>query len=179
MQFPVILLLGIGVYGVIQAHAYCTSQCYEKNIAPSGVASQSSLFGGFGPALAIDGNANSNFNKGSCAHTNNDAGSWWRVDLLRPWKIKSVVYVNQATCCPNRLLGAEIRIGNSPDNNNPVCGTISESDIQLGSITWMHCHGMEGRYVTVIIPNRKEYLTVCELEVYPVLQDQSSGIVGK
>ncbi|XP_029441961.1 fucolectin-6-like, partial [Rhinatrema bivittatum] len=156
-----------------QAHTYCDPQPHEKNIAPSGVASQSSLHNNKGPELAIDGNANSHYERGSCSHTGLDAVTWWRLDLLRNWKIRSVVLVNRGDCCPERLLGASVRIGNSPYNTNPVCCTITESDIQAGSIIRLCCHGMEGRYVSVVLPQQKGWLSLCEVEVYPDLPYQS------
>ena len=30
---------------------------------------------------AVDGNPDTNFNKGHCSHTKEDTPSWWRVDL--------------------------------------------------------------------------------------------------
>ncbi|XP_050958500.1 fucolectin-5-like [Labeo rohita] len=65
---------------------------------------------------------------------------------------------------PSRLNGAEIRIGNSLENNgsnNPRCAVISF--IPAGLSATFECNGMEGRYINVVIPGREEYLTV---EVY-------------
>lgn len=44
------------------------------------------------------------------------------------------------------------------------CGTIT--DTTPGSISTISCNGMEGRYVTITIPDRVESLTLCEVEVY-------------
>ena len=44
------------------------------------------------------------------------------------------------------------------------CAVISS--IPAGFSETFECNGMEGRYVTVVIPGRAEYLTLCEVEVY-------------
>ncbi|XP_030045990.1 uncharacterized protein LOC115460340 [Microcaecilia unicolor] len=169
MYFSLILLLGI--YGGIQANSDCSPRPSEKNIALTGEATQISVdYNGFAN-LAIDGNSNTNYYKGSCSHTSFYLSPWWRLDLKRSWKIGSIVVVNRGDCCSERLQGAQIRIGNSPDNNNPTCGIIT--DIRLGSSTRLCCHGMEGRYVSVVMPSRQQWLTICEVEVYPVLEDQN------
>ncbi|KAL3064826.1 hypothetical protein OYC64_000955 [Pagothenia borchgrevinki] len=66
-----------------------------------------------------------------------------------------------------RLNGAEIRIGDSLENNgnsNPRCAAISS--IPAGFTETFECNGMDGRYVTIVIPGRNEYLVFCEVEVY-------------
>ncbi|XP_029448211.1 fucolectin-5-like [Rhinatrema bivittatum] len=171
MQFPVIFLLGIGVFGGIQADTDCSPKPDEKNIALTGVATQSSVGYDGPPGLAIDGNQDSNHLRGSCMHTGYDKNPWWQVDLQKSWKVKSVVVVNRGDCCSERLKGAEIRVGDRADNNNPVCGTIT--DISLGSVSRFCCNGMEGRFISVVIPNHAEWLQLCEVEVYPALQDHS------
>ncbi|XP_066577279.1 fucolectin [Amia ocellicauda] len=159
-----VLLLGLGV-----AHGCCPG---AKNVALQGKATQSSILQGpvgfMGIAMnAIDGNHESNYHKGSCTHTTQDLAPWWRVDLLKPHKVAKVIITNRGDCCPERLAGAEIRIGNSLENygnNNPRCATISSATI--GEV--FNCGDMEGRYVNVVIPDRNEYLTLCEVEVIGV-----------
>ncbi|XP_053321973.1 pentraxin fusion protein-like [Spea bombifrons] len=137
------------------------------NLARSGTASQSSTYSYSVPtseaSLAIDGNKETNYHLHACAHTNGDYGAWWRLDLQKSFKIDAVVIVNRMDCCQNRLHGAQIRVGNSGSNNDPLCGTIT--DVSQSCIP-LCCNGMEGRYITVTIPGRAEYLTLCEVEVY-------------
>ncbi|XP_030076360.1 fucolectin-5 isoform X2 [Microcaecilia unicolor] len=171
MHFPLILLLGIGVYRGIEADSDCSPRPGEKNIASTGVATQSSLYLKDFPRLANDGIRSTYYYKGFCSCTTKESNPWWRLDLQRTWKIRSVVLVNPSDCCINLLWGAQIRIGNRSDNNNPVCGTITNA--AAGSSTRLCCAGMEGRYVSVVIPGRKEWLSLCEVEVYPMLQDES------
>ncbi|XP_044138163.1 fucolectin-like [Bufo gargarizans] len=136
------------------------------NIARNGEASQDSDYHGdnLGCAKkAIDGVKNVNYFKGFCAHNNGRRDPWWKVDLKKTYTISHVVITNRMDCCPQRLLGAEIRVGNSPDNNNPVCGTVNNAvDATLNFC----CNGMEGQFISVVIPGRSEWLSLCEVEVY-------------
>ncbi|XP_051791522.1 uncharacterized protein si:ch211-215k15.4 [Erpetoichthys calabaricus] len=145
-----------------------------ENVALRGKATQSQILGGqWGylgdPGNAIDGNRNSNAYQGSCSHTESHNSPWWRVDLLEKHKVHQVVIANRGDCCPERINGAEIRIGDSlqnEGNSNPRCATITS--IPAGISSSYNCNGMEGRYVNVVIPEKKEYLTLCEVEVYAV-----------
>ncbi|XP_035254862.1 fucolectin-like [Anguilla anguilla] len=96
----------------------------DENAAIGKMANQSSIFGNYGPYRAIDGNRNANLGYGgSCTHTNEEMKPWWRVDLFNVHNISSVVVTNRGDCCPERLNGAEIRIGNSlvdNGNSNPL-----------------------------------------------------------
>lgn len=49
------------------------------------------------------------------------------------------------------------------------CAVISS--IPAGESKAFKCHGMEGRWVNVLIPGRSEYLTLCEVEVYAESSD--------
>ncbi|XP_062278424.1 uncharacterized protein LOC133983374 [Scomber scombrus] len=137
------------------------------NIARGGKVTQSTLYGKAVPERAIDGNRASNWGQASCSATMNNPKPWWRLDLLRSYKINTITITNRRDCCPNRINGAEIRIGNSLSDNgnaNPRCTVISS--IPAGNTKTFQCNGMVGRYVNIVIPGRKEYLTLCEVEVY-------------
>ena len=86
-----------------------------ENLALQGKASQSSLYM-FGTAYnAIDGNPGSKWEDGSCTHTKNNISPWWRLDLRRTHKVFTVKVTNREED-PERLNGAEIRIGDSLEN---------------------------------------------------------------
>ncbi|XP_039662591.1 uncharacterized protein LOC120562764 isoform X2 [Perca fluviatilis] len=143
-----------------------TGQPSDPNIARRGNVIQSSLHGNAVPERAIDGNRASDWAQGSCTHTNNDFKPWWRLDLLKTYKINTVTITNRGDCCPERINGAVIRIGNSLSDNgngNPRCAVISS--IKAGTSQTFVCNGMKGRYVNIVIPGRQEYLTLCEVEV--------------
>uniref|UniRef100_H3ADE6 Fucolectin tachylectin-4 pentraxin-1 domain-containing protein n=1 Tax=Latimeria chalumnae TaxID=7897 RepID=H3ADE6_LATCH len=143
----------------------------QNNVALKGTATQSSKRDQLGvPEHAINGNKNSGYL--SCTHTGHGTGPWWRVDLQQPYRISAVVITNRGDCCWERLRGAEIYIGNSLEKNgtlNPRCASISS--VAKGSTDSYCCNQLVGRYITIAIPTREEYLTLCEVEVY-------GGLVG-
>ncbi|XP_066434343.1 fucolectin-3-like [Eleutherodactylus coqui] len=111
---------------------------------------------------SIDGNKDTTYKVGSCSHTIHTSNPWWQVDLKKVYSISKVILTNKMDCCSERLLAAEVRIRNCPNNRNPVCGTVTS----LASATLPFCcNGMVGQYVSVGIPGRVEYLTLCEVEV--------------
>ncbi|XP_072363998.1 fucolectin-like [Scyliorhinus torazame] len=138
------------------------------NLSGTARATQSSVYDFHsGPINAVDGNTDSNWGRSSCTATQNDLNPWWRADLHRSQEIHSVRITNRGDCCPERLNGAEIRIGDSLDNNgnnNPICATINS--LAAGESETFECRRMRGRYVNVIIPGRHEYLSLCEVEIY-------------
>ncbi|KAL0961812.1 hypothetical protein UPYG_G00332010 [Umbra pygmaea] len=136
---------------------------HTVNLAFNGVAAQSSLYNYSWASIAIDGDKDS----GSCTHTQKETNPWWRVDLRGLYRVRTVSITNRGDCCAERLDGAEIRIGNSLENNgvmNPRCAVISH--IPAGETHYFQCNEMEGRYVVVVIPGRAKWLTLCEVDVY-------------
>ncbi|XP_063055996.1 uncharacterized protein LOC134449818 [Engraulis encrasicolus] len=148
----------------VEIYGYLTPT--GENVALRGKATQSDLHSFRVASNAIDGNRDGVYDHGSCTCTKPHLNPWWRVDLLQTYKVFSVIITNIVEAA-SRLNGAEIRIGNSLDNNginNPRCAVISS--IPAGISETFQCNGMEGRYVTVVIPGREEYLNLCEVEVY-------------
>ncbi|XP_072550442.1 uncharacterized protein [Salminus brasiliensis] len=149
------------------------------NLALKGRATQSSLLTsgtlrGFGRAQnAIDGNRNSDLKKGSCTETEKESFPWWRMTLHQKYIISSVALTNRGDCCSERLDGAEIRIGDSLENDgkdNPLCATVSS--IPAGQTKHYECSSLlEGSYVTVVLP-REGTLSLCEVEVFGFSTDQ-------
>ncbi|XP_075705059.1 fucolectin-4-like [Rhinoderma darwinii] len=161
-----ILLSSVFLIGSLALALGCRLEPGASNIARNGEASQQSVYQhsvmGYAKK-AIDGVKDTTYIKGSCTHTNAVKDPWWKLDLKQIYKISNVVLTNRQDCCAKRLMEAEVRIGNSPDNNNPVCGKVTS--VAAATITFC-CNGMEGQYVSVVIPGRTEYLTLCEVEVY-------------
>ncbi|XP_050970354.1 uncharacterized protein LOC127167959 [Labeo rohita] len=151
----ILSLSEIGVYGYLAG-----------NMAVDGAATQSSTFMSWFAEKAIDSNRGLQKNT-SCSSTLNETNPWWRLDLRDVYKIRKVVVTNRNDCCPEQINGAEIRIGNSLENNgndNPICAVIPA--IPAGESYNYSCSGMEGRYVNLIIPGDMKILTLCEVEVY-------------
>uniref|UniRef100_A0A3Q3LXT0 Fucolectin tachylectin-4 pentraxin-1 domain-containing protein n=1 Tax=Mastacembelus armatus TaxID=205130 RepID=A0A3Q3LXT0_9TELE len=159
------------VLSLCEVEVFHSDYAYSPNVALKGHATQSSTLSAFTDASkAIDGRRNSFYSSGFCSHTaENEADPWWRVDLQQTYTVTTVKVTNRGDCCAERLGGAEIRIGNSLDNNgnnNPRCAFISH--IRAGKTKTFLCEGgnMEGRFVNVIIPGTRKTLTLCEVEVY-------------
>ncbi|KAM6411120.1 uncharacterized protein J5M81_001118 isoform 1-T1 [Pluvialis apricaria] len=138
-----------------------------QNVALGRPAAQSSVLdASSGAANAVDGNRDGNWEHGSCAHTTEEPEPWWRVDLGRRHAVYAVVVKNRHDCCWESLKGAEVRVGDSlvdRGRRNPVCGTIT--DAGRGSLSTVCCHGLRGRYVSILIPGREDALVLCEVEV--------------
>ncbi len=67
-----------------------------ENIAPKGVAKQSSMYADAAAKRANDGNTNGEYAKGSVAHTSgNDNDPWWEVDLKAAKPVDRVVVWNR------------------------------------------------------------------------------------
>ncbi|KAG7469119.1 hypothetical protein MATL_G00125480 [Megalops atlanticus] len=162
----------------IRAHHHHT----EENVAIYGKATQSSLLHGGGAPYshasnAIDGNTEATFHMGTCTHTDTQNNPWWRVDLLRRYRITSVSITNRKDCCAERINGAQIRIGDSLDNNgnsNPLCAVVGS--IPAGWTQTFHCSSpMVGRLVNVFLPGYQKVLTLCEVQASAVPIPVCSG----
>ncbi|XP_072269315.1 pentraxin fusion protein-like [Pyxicephalus adspersus] len=114
---------------------------------------------------AIDGVKDLNYYNGYCSHTLKEYSPWWKLDLKMKYKINYVEISGRSDCsfCFERLKCAEIRIGDNSDNNNPVCDVITNTSVATTSYC---CYGMEGQFLSIVIPNHTEFLTLCEVEVY-------------
>uniref|UniRef100_A0A674DYS2 Si:ch211-215k15.4 n=1 Tax=Salmo trutta TaxID=8032 RepID=A0A674DYS2_SALTR len=174
MMFLLLTLLGL---------ACSIGATIPRNLALRGKATQSDLienpWHGYSHASnAIDGNRDSHFHHGSCTATDESTSPWWRVDLLDTYIVTSIIVTNRGDAVPERLNGAEIRIGNSLVDNgihNPLAKTISS--VPAGSsLTLAFDPSFEGRYVTVVLPGEKRLLTLCEVEVYGYLAPTGDNV---
>ncbi|XP_026087270.1 fucolectin-4-like isoform X2 [Carassius auratus] len=138
------------------------------NLALGAAAVQSSTYDYLGAAQnGIDGNRQSNYFLGSCTHTAGGSNPWWRVDLKKAHKITRVRITNRGDCCAERLIGAQIRIGNSlayNGNSNQLVRIIGY--IQPGGTQTFDFTPVKGRYVNIFLPGLNKYLTLCEVEVF-------------
>nr|XP_015209595.1 PREDICTED: uncharacterized protein LOC102686556 isoform X1 [Lepisosteus oculatus] len=172
----ILTLCEVEVYAVCPPKT-CPRFWNETNVALKGAANQSSTFSPTGLASnAIDGNQNPNYFSWSCSHTQKNFGPWWRLDLKTRFRISWVLIVNRQDCCSERLEGAEVLIGDGlleQTDENIWCGTVEK--VSPGSIHKLCCYGIKARFVNIIIPNREEYLSLCEVEVYGVLPLHNLG----
>ena len=84
---------------------------FEENLAYQKDTAQSSIGDQGVSSRAVDGNSNTRWNGGSCAHTLDEKQPWWRVDLGNVELVNEVYVVNRGDCCGNRLNPFEIRVG--------------------------------------------------------------------
>ncbi|CAJ1063012.1 fucolectin-1-like [Xyrichtys novacula] len=162
MKYSSVLLLHL-LLGTCAAYNY-------QNVALRGKATQSTRLVNIlaSASNAIDGNRDNDYNHGSCTHTLAQVNPWWRVDLLDHYIITSIVVTNRGDCCPERINGAQIHVGNSLRDNgvaNPLVGVIPQ--IQAGrSLNITFTRLVEGRYVTITLTGAGKVLSLCEVEVY-------------
>ncbi|XP_077999949.1 fucolectin-like [Glandiceps talaboti] len=137
------------------------------NIAEGKTATQSSDYQGNDPNRAIDGNTNSAFTGNSCSHTEPDHNAWWRVDLGQSYPVYEVVVTNRQDCCLERLLNAEVRVGDFLSiAGNKICGELVGKDRIYHETMTFHCDKpVLGRYVSIQINGRVDNLHVCEVQV--------------
>ncbi|XP_077196910.1 uncharacterized protein LOC143838891 [Paroedura picta] len=139
----------------------------DPNIAVGKISSQSSTFETEGESRkAVDGSLANSYANGECTLTKKEFEPWWMVDLVSAFQVSAVVVTNRGDCCETRIKGAEILIGDLPEKGgtmNPRCATISSMD--LGETMTFNCAGMQGQYVTITIPGRREFLSLCEVQV--------------
>ncbi|XP_073501180.1 uncharacterized protein [Phyllobates terribilis] len=149
-----------------------------KNVAPQGIPAQSSYYGSRSEVgKVIDGSLSSNYMAGECTHTRKEMGPWWNLDLKSTYRISSVAITNRGDCCRERINGAEIRIGDSAEDGgigNPRCGVVFR--MNYGETLSFNCKGMEGRYVTIVLPDQKQYLSLCEVQVFGELVETSPEV---
>ncbi|KTF77520.1 hypothetical protein cypCar_00048682, partial [Cyprinus carpio] len=137
------------------------------NLATGKTAIQSTTFGSWFAEQGIDFSPGFTKSSSSCSSTTAQTNPWWRVDLRYIYRVSRVVITNRLDCCPERINGTEIRIGNSLENNgnnNSICAVISS--IPAGVSSTYTCNNMEGRYVNLVLPGDSKYLTLCEVKVY-------------
>uniref|UniRef100_A0A8C1QEY2 Fucolectin tachylectin-4 pentraxin-1 domain-containing protein n=1 Tax=Cyprinus carpio TaxID=7962 RepID=A0A8C1QEY2_CYPCA len=159
--------LNVVIPGDSKQLSLCEVRVYgNDSVKLSGHAVQSSVLEYYRADRAVDGIKHAPGPASFCTHTNSETNPWWRLDLLDNYYIRTVIITNRADCCPERLDGAEIRIGNSLENNgnnNPICAVIAS--IPIGASHSYSCPDMEGRYMNIVVPGNR-YLTLCEVEVY-------------
>ncbi|XP_052417056.1 uncharacterized protein LOC127961823 [Carassius gibelio] len=152
---------------------------FTGNLASDGSTTQSSTYDGWFAEKAIDGNRGLLGLPRGCSSTRAETNPWWRLDLNYVYSVSRVVVTNRIDCCVDQINGAEIRIGNSLENNgnnNPICAVIPA--IPEGSYGYS-CGEMKGRYVNLIIPGDMKTLTLCEVEVFGEEDGSPSGMVAR
>ncbi|XP_078619233.1 pentraxin fusion protein-like [Branchiostoma floridae x Branchiostoma japonicum] len=160
----------INVFGLATSSEY---RC-GHNLALNRMTTQSSkyIFNGddLGPEKAVDGLRGTAIYGGAneCTQTDAEYQPWWMVDLAGTYTVSHVSVLNRGDCCADRLRNFMVRVG--PDEDflqNAQCGDTYTDTPANGQTIMVHCNPhIEGRYVSIQLVGRVEYLSLCEVEVY-------------
>ncbi|XP_066269746.1 uncharacterized protein [Branchiostoma lanceolatum] len=157
-------------YSSTLLHAIDGTVVTERNVALNKKASQSSLFRSEYPAeRAVDGNTGTVlYPRQECTHTDQEYEPWWKVDLGDTYVISHVTVINRGDCCGERLRNFMVRVGPFEDiRENPPCGDIySETPSDGETIDVLCAEPISGRWVSVQLIGREDYLSLCEVQVF-------------
>jgi hypothetical protein len=141
------------------------------NLALGGTATQSSTYGEAHAALAVDGNVNGRFDRGSISHTSLEQQPWLQVDLGSTARIAEIEVFNRTDCCSERLHDYWLLA-----SNLPFAPGASLSDLLADPSIWKHHEravpcarrvvgvNATARYVRVQLAGQG-YLSLAELRV--------------
>jgi hypothetical protein len=127
---------------------------------------QSSTHGSSHAGLAVDGNTDGNFHRGSCTHTNSDSPmpAWWQVDLDGVASIDEVRIWNRGDCCSDRLRDFEVRLCTTVGcETSKRCGDVVSSAVAPSAMYTAVCEQSTARSVRIVVNNT---CTLCEVQVY-------------
>jgi hypothetical protein len=137
----------------------------SSNLALGRPTAQSSIRSSGYSSRAVDGNHNSRYHSQSCTHTRRDSnGPWWRVDLERVVDVSTIKITNRNDCCKTRIKNTKVYVGKTDIlSDAAVCGDVVYTN--TNPIVVKCTSSINGRYVWIKKTNR-EFLTLCEVEVY-------------
>ncbi|XP_059827519.1 fucolectin-like isoform X1 [Hypanus sabinus] len=159
------------LFATLCAKIPCTKS-QAGNVIAGVRATQSTTGAHFADASnAIDGNKDSRFRHSSCSRTRRQSRPWWRVDLENHYRVYVVSITSAKSRRCGRLNGAEIRIGDTLENNgnsNTLCARINS--MPSGQTVNFYCKpaGVHGRYINIFLPRCRSSLTLCEVEAFGV-----------
>ncbi|XP_078666203.1 uncharacterized protein LOC144908469 isoform X3 [Branchiostoma floridae x Branchiostoma belcheri] len=149
---------------------FSTGTSTETNVALNKMASQSSLLRSEYPAeRAVDGNTGTIlYPLKECTHTDLEYEPWWKVDLGDTYVISHVTVINRGDCCGERLRNFMVRVGPNEDfRENTPCGDIYSETPSEGETIDVRCEEpISGRWVSVQLIGREDYLSLCEVQVF-------------
>ncbi|CAH1259009.1 PKDREJ [Branchiostoma lanceolatum] len=156
---------------------HAATLCTGNNIAVGKTTEQSSvysswlsLFSSWEASNAVDGYKGSDENEPACAQTQSEVEPWWKLDLGGSYVVVRVRLLNRWNEQGERLEEFQVRVGENSDiSQNSICGrTTNQLDDppHSRSITVDCAQPITGRYVSVQLIDRTDYLTLCEVEVF-------------
>lgn len=140
---------------------------------------------------AVDGTRSGVWDDRSCTHTWDDLSGIgtsdpaWMVDMEQEQEVVAVRLWQRVDCCPERLQGVDVYVGNSPPEPGvPLADTLAQNElcasqvhVRAGDSEVVWCAGpassgadrggvLLGRYLYVVLPGPSKILTICEAEIY-------------
>ena len=132
------------------------------NVAVFGTASQSCTFQWGVASLAIDGNTDTNWMRGSVTHTCSMFEAWWKVDLAFETEINKISLWNRMDAVSERLSNSDVVI--LDNNNNEIASKYIGDTTGVEKITFEFAEGTFGNAVMVKLRG-SAYLSLAEVEV--------------
>ena len=131
------------------------------NLAPNGIASQSSTYGDGFASLAIDRDTMANGGPwgrfANISHTSRESQPWWQVNLGKVADIQEVTIYNRAEeCCAPRLRNFYIMVSSSPFEEGISLDTL----LAQSSISSHFFTGSAGFKETITLPAQGQYLRI-------------------
>ena len=98
-------------------------------------------------------------------HSISQSTPWLSLDLGTDSAVGYVVIRNRRDCCQNRLTPFELHVGGA-NHDASRCELLDAlTDLQAQDYT-LACHGLVGRFVTLVLPGEERTLHVAEVAVY-------------
>ncbi|XP_070548202.1 uncharacterized protein [Ptychodera flava] len=137
-------------------------------IAEDKSASQSSQYRDGSAVKAVDGDDDPDFHHRSCMHTDFDYEPWWQVDLGESYVISDVVITNRNDSFAQRIIGGQVQVSQwASFRYYKRCGRqFDPTDAKNTKIHTTCASFPTARYVRIQIQKRREYLHICEVQVY-------------
>lgn len=117
--------------------------------------SQSSIWGNYSGALAVDGNTNGDLSRGSVFHTLPEKSPWFEVDLGSPQSLALVRVWNRTDCCQERLNDFWIFVSDTPLGRGGTADSLARNPKTWskhvisgdGRSVLIQTNGAKGRYL--------------------------------
>lgn len=147
----------------------------QGSVASGMPTTQSSTTSGGVSSRAVDGGLSGRFWDGTCTHTTgrSDENAWWNVDLGESMEVSKVVLFNRLDCCSERLIGAQVFVGDADPQsgdvttNSTLCGEPADGVAVEQPQSVFDCSiSTSGRYITVRLPEPGVPLSLCEVVVF-------------
>jgi len=163
----------------------CSCPSGIENMALGKTVSQSGTTSSGVASLAIDGNTNGDWNKGSVSITNATGNNWWQVDLESVRDIKYIKLWNRTnSCCIDRNANFYVFVSDTPFTSDDPAIVAQEAAVWNTYVT-----SFDGKPSLLVSPNRlgryirvqltdEENLALAEVEVFGCIEieDCSDGV---